>query len=75
MKLELKIEDGKTIIVFPEDIERDKTISVFSTQDGHSSAARSHIRQLRKPESQQELREAWQLLSNYSQYVLTTTFK
>lgn len=66
MKLELLMENGRPLIVFPDQLERDKTILVYTTTDGHSSASRAYLRRLKKPETAEEIKRCWQLLAFYA---------
>ena len=65
MKLEILIENEKPLIVLSDNINRDKTIDVYSVSDGHATATRAYLRTLRKPETLQEYRAAWLELAAY----------
>lgn len=58
MKIEFRIEDGKTLLVFPSEVERDKSIGVWSEREEHASASRSCLRTLKKPETAEEIKQA-----------------
>ncbi|WP_315127292.1 hypothetical protein [Comamonas antarctica] len=65
MKIEFRIEDGQTLLLFPHDENRDKTITVWSEKQEHASAARGYLRTLRKPETPGEQKDAWRTLRKY----------
>lgn len=66
MKIEILIENGKPLVVFPEQLERDKSIVCYSQTDSHVSAARAYLRTLKKPAqgSADEL-ASWRALRAY----------
>lgn len=66
MKLEILIEDGKPLIVFSQEINRDKTINCCSQQDGHTQATRGYLRTLPAPQTREEIRAAWRALKWYA---------
>lgn len=66
MKLELYIEQGAPLLVFPQQIERDKTMLCYSMREEHASASRAYLRRLKKPETAEELRACWRLLAFYA---------
>lgn len=69
MKIEAKLEDfgGQLvpILFFPDEIERDKTISAYSLREGSVSASRAYMRRCKKPESPDECISAYRLLVAY----------
>jgi hypothetical protein len=69
MKIEARLETigGQLVPVlfFPDEIERDKTISVYSLKDGHSSASRAYMRQCKKPDSPDEFIKCYKLIVAY----------
>ena len=71
MKIETRLETigGQLVPVlfFPDEIERDKTISVYSLREGHSSASRAYMRQCKKPSSEAEYLACFQVLRRYCQ--------
>lgn len=67
MKLELYIEHGAPLLVFPQQIERDKSLTCYSMREGHASAARGYLRTLKRPQTREELRACWGLLKHYAQ--------
>lgn len=71
MKIEARLElfNGalSPVLFFPDDIERDKTISAYSEHGGHVSAARAYMRQCRKPSSETEYLACFQVLRRYCQ--------
>lgn len=67
MKLELYIEQGHPLLVFPQQVERDKTMVCYSMREGHASAARGYLRTLKRPQSREDMRACWVLLKHYAQ--------
>jgi hypothetical protein len=71
MKIDVRLETigGKLVPVlfFPDEIERDKRISVFSEQEGHNLASRAYMRQCKKPSSEAEYLACFQVLRRYCQ--------
>jgi hypothetical protein len=71
MKIETRLETigGQLVPVlfFPDEVERDKTISAYSEKDGHISAARAYMRQCKKPSSEAEYLACFQVLRRYCQ--------
>jgi hypothetical protein len=71
MKIETRLETigGQLVPVlfFPDEIERDKTISAYSEKEGHTSASRSYMRQCKKPSSEAEYLACFQVLRRYCQ--------
>lgn len=65
MKIEFRIEDEKPLLVFPDEQERDKSISVWSQREEHATAQRAYLRRLRKPETEEEKKQAWRALRYY----------
>lgn len=66
MKIEIYLEDGKPLIVFADQINYDKTIVCYSQCEEHTSATRGYLRKLAKPETEEEIAEAWRALGNYA---------
>ena len=71
MKIYVRLETiaGQVVPVlfFPDEIERDKTISAFSEREGHNSASRAYMRQCKKPSSEAEYLACFQVLRRYCQ--------
>lgn len=71
MKIEAKLEDfgGQLVPVlfFPDEVERDKTISVFSEHEGHSTASRAYMRRCKPPSTESEYLACFQVLRRYCQ--------
>lgn len=65
MKIIVKIEDGKPVLFFPDEIHHDKQITCFSVTDGHSSATRAYMRSLKNPETDGEILQSWRMLARY----------
>lgn len=66
MKIEIYMEDGQPLIVFPQLINYDKTVSVYSQTEQHSSATRGYLRTLKQPETKEEIAAAWRALAWYA---------
>jgi len=66
MKIELRLEDGKPIIFFTDEIERDKTISCYCDNGQHAKASRAYMRSLKKPSNYDQIEKCWRLLQSYS---------
>ena len=66
MKLEIYIEDGQHLIVFPQQINRDKTVNCCSQRDGHTQATRAYLRTLAMPQTAEETKAAWRALAWYA---------
>ena len=66
MKIEIYIEDGQHLIVFPQQINRDKTINCCSQKDGHTQATRAYLRTLAMPQTAEETKAAWRVLKWYA---------
>ena len=66
MKIHVKIEGGAPLLVFPDNMNRDKSIWVYSEKDGHSSASRAYVRKLKAPETEAELLAAWKAVEGYA---------
>ena len=67
MKIEIYIEDGTPLIVFPQQINRDKTVNCCSQRDGHTQATRAYLRTLAMPQTAEETKAAWRAIGNYAQ--------
>lgn len=71
MKIDVRLETigGQLVPVlfFPDEIERDKTIAVYSEKEGHSSASRAYMRQCKPPASESEYLACFQVLRRYCQ--------
>jgi hypothetical protein len=71
MKIDARLETigGQLVPVlfFPDEVERDKTISAYSELEGHSSASRAYMRQCKKPSSEAEYLACFQVLRRYCQ--------
>lgn len=71
MKIEARLETiaGQIVPVlfFPDELERDKSISAFSEREGHVSASRAYMRQCKKPNSEAEFLACFQVLRRYCQ--------
>ena len=65
MKIEFRIEQGAPLIVFPDELERDKSIGVWSAREEHATAQRGYLRTLRKPETEDEKKASWRALRFY----------
>ena len=66
MKIHVKIEAGAPLLIFPEIVNRDKTIEVYSQKEGHCSASRAYLRSLKNPETESELSAAWKAVEQYA---------
>lgn len=66
MKLEIYIEDGKPLLVFPEVITRSKTIQSYRIRDGRILLSRAYLRSLETPQSAEEIKSAWAMLAHYA---------
>lgn len=67
MKLELYIENGAPLLVFPQQINSDKSVMGYSVQYGHTRHRRAYLRTLPPPQTRAEHDAAWQLLAHYAQ--------
>jgi hypothetical protein len=71
MKIETRLETigGQLVPVlfFPDEVERDKTISAYSEREGHISASRAYMRQCKKPSNEAEYLACFQVLRRYCQ--------
>lgn len=65
MRIEALIEDGRPLLVFPDEIQPDKTIQVYG-REGHATASRAYLRRLRKPETPAEVLAAWREIQCYA---------
>ncbi len=70
MKIEARLETiaGQLapVLFFPDEIERDKTISAYSEREGHVSASRAYMRQCKKPSTEAEYLACFQVLKRYA---------
>lgn len=66
MKLELYVENGAPLLVFPQEMNPNKTMECYRENEGHSCASRAYLRSLKKPQTAEETRRAWQLLAHYA---------
>jgi hypothetical protein len=71
MKIDARLESvaGQLVPVlfFPDEVERDKTIAVFSEHEGHSTASRAYMRQCKPPSTESEYIACFQVLRRYCQ--------
>lgn len=71
MKIDVRLEDFRgqlvPVLFFPDEIERDKTISAFSESEGHVSASRAYMRQCKPPSTESEYLACFQVLRRYCQ--------
>lgn len=69
MKIEARLENLagalRPVLFFPDDVERDKTIACYSPRDGNASAARSYMRQCKKPGTPEEYAAVYAVLAEY----------
>lgn len=69
MRIEARLERFRgalrPVLFFPDDIERDKSIGVYSPSEGSSTAARAYMRRCKKPESPEEYAEVFDCLAQY----------
>lgn len=65
MRIEILIEDGRPLLVFPDEIQRDKTVTVYG-REGHSTASRGYLRKLAQPTAVQ-MESVWSELACYAQ--------
>lgn len=68
MRITIKIEDGRPILFFPDDVERDKSISCWTEREEHATAQRAYMRRLRAPGTPAERAQAWRALARYAQH-------
>ena len=66
MKIEVYIEHGEPLIVFPQQINANKTIGVYSRSEGHAQATRAYLRTLAMPQTAEETKAAWRVLKWYA---------
>ena len=66
MKIHVKMEDGAPLLIFPEIVNRDKTVEVYSQKQGHCSASRAYLRRLKNPETEADLLAAWKAVEGYA---------
>lgn len=66
MKILIKMEDGKPIIFFPDQIDRDKSIACWTAAGEHATASRAYMRSLKAPETKHDIVAAWQTLARYA---------
>ena len=64
MRIEVLIENGRPLLVFPDDIQRDKTVTVYG-REGHSTASRAYLRKLTSPTPAQ-MEIAWREMQCYA---------
>jgi hypothetical protein len=62
------MEDGKPLLIFPDEIERNKTISVYTKNGEHGVATRAYLRSLPKPASDAEKLVCWLALERYANH-------
>jgi hypothetical protein len=71
MKIEARLETigGQLVPVlfFPNEVERDKTITAYSEREGHVSASRAYMRQCKPPSTESEYLACFQVLRRYCQ--------
>jgi hypothetical protein len=69
MKIDVRLETigGQLVPVlfFPDDVERNKTISCYSLREGHNSASRAYMRDCKKPEKPEEFIASYRLIIAY----------
>ncbi len=68
MKIECKIEDGNSpVLFFPDEQNpRNKTIMCYSRIGQHSEASRGYMRECRKPETENEIKKCLDLLIEWA---------
>ena len=69
MKIEVRLENGKPILFFPEYVNHDKTIVCYAELGGDSRASRAYMRSLPKPITSAERIECWLTLARYAEYI------
>ena len=67
MKIEIYIEHGKPLLVFPAVINSDKSVMGYSEQYGHTRHKRAYLRTLAMPQTAEETKAAWRAIGNYAQ--------
>lgn len=60
------MEDGHPLIVFSQQINRDKSIAVYTCAEGHCTAPRGYLRTLHPPRTAAEIAAAWQAIGQYA---------
>lgn len=66
MKIYAKIEDGAPLLIFPDVVNRDRKVVVYSQKDGHCSASRAYLRRLPDPQSAAEIAACRSLIHQYT---------
>lgn len=66
MKIEIYIEHGAPLLVFPQLINSDKSVMGYSSQYGHTRNRRAYLRTLKAPQTRAEHGNAWELLHHYA---------
>lgn len=68
MRIIVKFEEGRPILFFPDDVERDKSISCWRESEEHSSAQRAYMRALPDPATPEQRAQAWRVLARYAKH-------
>ena len=66
MKIQAKMESGEPLLIFPDVVNRDRKIVVYSQKDGHCSASRAYLRSLPDPQSAAEIAACRSLIHQYT---------
>ena len=74
MKIELRLEDGKPIIFFPDEMKLDKTISCYCENGQNATSSRAYMRSLKKPSTHEQMADCWRLLHNYSNHLVNEMY-
>jgi hypothetical protein len=69
MRIEIRIEDDRPILFFPDEVQNDKTINCWTVHAEHATASRSYMRGLAKPTTPEQLKSCWRALNIYSSHV------
>lgn len=66
MKIDIRMEDGRPVLFFPDETGANRRVPFFSLTDGHGEACRAYMRRLPKPATPAEKLRAWQALRIYA---------
>ncbi len=66
MKITVKIEDGRPLLVFPMHVDAKGMIEVFSPVEGIGTAQRAYLKRLPYPSTPEQIEAAWSLIQRYA---------
>lgn len=66
MRITIKMEDGRPVLFFPDDVANPGRVVCYAAMGEHSEAARAYMRRLPAPVTPAERAACWDFLARYA---------